>query len=108
MSNCEHETLVGDSDLFQFLMIEYYYIESSDIPASAIHLLTSHIKKYLSEMTFSYATQTINFLLGEIKKMEVEKQTLVHANFLYENNIKLWSKLKTILMNEKEKRLKEE
>ena len=58
-------------------------------------------------MSINYAIQTINFLLGEIKKMEVEKQTLVHANFLYENNIKLWSKLKAILMTEKEKRLKE-
>lgn len=105
--NCEHETLVGDNDLFQFLVIEYYYIESADIPVSAIHLLYAHIREYLPLMSYNYATQTINFLLGEIKKMEVEHQTFGKTNFNYENNIDLWNRFKNFLKTEKDKRLNE-
>lgn len=105
--NCEHETLIGDSDLFQLLLIEYKYIDYADIPVSGIHLLYAHLKEYLPLMAHVYAMQTINCLLADIKRQEVEEETLGTGSFNYVTNLHMWDKIKNFLKTEKDKRLAE-
>lgn len=95
--NCEHETFVGDNDLFQMLIAEYKLAKTTE-GAGYIYLLEEHVEEYLPKMNDVFALQVINFLLSEIKEKRVQLETTGNSDFYFLNSLEKWYKLRDVLV----------
>ena len=71
--NCEHETLVGDTDLLQLLIAEGNYILHASFPAFMLDTFYSHVREYVPLMSEIYLETVLESLTSLIKFIEEDR-----------------------------------